>query len=750
MYHKYLIILLLFLSCHSSTEKNNKKVIDTPHVVQSGTQKMIKRLSELYENFNPQEVSFLNSARAAYFKSQTDVATDNNKKFEMYYMYCRELINAGKSKEGIVAIEELLRSTGNNIENINDMNRPFYDLLAIGYMRLGEQENCIVNHTGVSCILPLQAKGLHQLKTGSSKAIEIYTRLLEKYNDDFNSGWLLNLAYMTLGDYPKKVPAKWRLPPAAFSSHGIIPRFENIATELGVDRDGHAGGCCVEDFNNDGHLDIMASSWGLKDQIRLFINDGNGSFTDKTSEAGLDGITGGLNIVHADYNNDGYADVLVLRGAWLMKEGNHPNSLLRNNGNAMFEDVTEQAGIYSEHPTQTAAWADFNLDGFLDLFIGNESGKTYFNPCEMFVNNGNGTFTESAGKLGLNFTTFVKGCSWGDVDNNGLSDLYVSVFGGDNKLFLNYGGTTIDNWKFEESAARAGVQQPYWSFPTWFFDYDNDGYDDIFVCGYDFPRFNKVAEDELISILNYKPIAELPRLYHNNGNGTFTDVTKKAGVSRVMYGMGSNFEDINNDGWLDFYIGTGVPDLRSIIPNRMFLNQNGKSFVDVTYDGGFGHIQKGHGVGFGDLDNDGDQDIYCVIGGAYEGDNFRSALFHNPGNKNNWIILQLTGKTANRSAIGTRIKLTVSNDGKSRSIYRNVSTGGSFGSSSLQVEIGLEHASVINSIEVTWANKQHSVQTFTNVKPNKKYLLTEGEQLTTVKYNPVQWQLKKVDHHHHH
>jgi hypothetical protein len=366
------------------------------------------------------------------------------------------------------------------------------------------------------------------------------------------------------------------------------------------------------------------------------------------------------------------------------------------------------------------------------------------------VNNGNGTFTESAAKLGLNFTAYVKGCAWGDVDNNGLPDLYISVFGGDNKLFINHGGNTPDDWKFEESAAKAGVQQPYWSFPAWFFDYDNDGYDDIFICGYDFTRFDRVAEDELISIMSHKPVAELPRLYHNNGNGTFTDVTKKAGVSRVIYAMGSNFEDINNDGWLDFYLGTGVPDLRSLVPNRMFLNQNGKFFADVTYDGGFGHIQKGHGIGFGDLDNDGDQDMYCVVGGAYEGDNFKSALFHNPGNKNHWIVLQLEGKTANRSAIGSRIKITVTQNGKSRSIYRTVGTGGSFGSSSLQAEIGLENAATVNTLEVTWANKQHTLQKFTNVELNKKYLLKEGEQLSVLENKPVQWQLKKEEHHHHH
>src|SRR5205085_11190382 len=143
-------------------------------------------------------------------------------------------------------------------------------------------------------------------------------------------------------------------------------------------------------------------------------------------------------------------------------------------------------------------------------------------------------------------------------------------------------------------------------------DYDNDGWEDIFASGYS-ERRELVGYDAANEYLGNKPIAETPHIYRNNHNNTFTDVTKEVGFeNRVCYTMGSNFGDLDNDGWLDFYLGTGTPDYRAIVPNRMFHNDAGKFFSEVTYSGGFGHIQKGHGVAWGDIDNDGDQDIYMV------------------------------------------------------------------------------------------------------------------------------------------
>ena len=150
---------------------------------------------------------------------------------------------------------------------------------------------------------------------------------------------------------------------------------------------------------------------------------------------------GGLNLIHADYNNDGTPDVLVLRGAWLGELGKQPNSLLLNQGNGRFADVTQAAGILSFHPTQTAAWGDFDNDGWLDLYIGNESTPGSRHPTELYRNNRDGTFTEVAADLEVQVEAFVKGVAWGDYNNDGFVDLYVSVLTGPNLLFRNDGPT---------------------------------------------------------------------------------------------------------------------------------------------------------------------------------------------------------------------------------------------------------------------------------------------------------------------
>jgi hypothetical protein len=424
---------------------------------------------------------------------------------------------------------------------------------------------------------------------------------------------------------------------------------------------------------------------------------------ERTEEAGLGPVTGGLNIMQTDYNNDGLPDVFVLRGGWLGKEGRHPNSLLRNNGDGTFADVTEEAGLLSFHPTQAATWFDFNNDGWLDLFIANESYLTDTNVCELFRNNGDGTFTECAGPSGVARIGFFKGVTSGDYNNDGRPDLFLSNREGSTLLLRNDGPAGASAgpgalWHFTDVTATAGVSVSEGTFSTWFFDYDNDGQLDLLVCGYSITDVGDVAAD----YLGLKTSGAKAHLFHNNGDGTFTDVSVSAKVSRVIHGMGANFGDLDNDGWLDFYAGTGDPNLATIIPNRMFRNAGGKLFQEVTTSGGFGHLQKGHGVSFADIDNDGDQDVYEVMGGAYAGDNYRNALFLNPGHGNHWLGLKLVGTRSNRAAIGARIKVVARTAAGTRNIYKTVNSGGSFGSSPLRQQIGLEQASSIERVEVYW------------------------------------------------
>jgi hypothetical protein len=244
----------------------------------------------------------------------------------------------------------------------------------------------------------------------------------------------------------------------------------------------------------------------------------------------------------------------------------------------------------------------------------------------------------------------------------------------------------------------------------------------------------------------------MPRLYRNNGDETFTDVTAPAGMNHVLFAMGGNFGDLDNDGFEDAYFGTGAPDYRSLVPNRMFLNRKGQRFEEVTLSGGFGHLQKGHGIAFGDLDRDGDQDIYAVMGGAYEGDVFQDALFENPGMEDApaWVVLHLEGVQANAAAIGARVQLTVTRaDGSQRSLHRTVSTGGSFGSSSLQLEIGLGDTERIDEVRIRWPDSRQTEERHLDLDVNRSYTLRQGEAPIEREYRTVPLRKAGPDRHLH-
>ena len=190
--------------------------------------------------------------------------------------------------------------------------------------------------------------------------------------------------------------------------------------------------------------------------------------------------------------------------------------------------------------------------------------------------------------------------------------------------------------------------------------------------------------------------------------------------------MGSNFGDLDNDGWLDFYLGTGNPYFGSLVPNEMFRNNGGRNFQNVTSAGGFGHLQKGHAIAFADLNNDGQQDVLLNVGGAFAGDTYFDALFANPGHTNHWLCIKLIGEKSNRAAIGARIKVVVTSEGRPREIHRVVGSGGSFGSSPLRQEIGLGPASSIDRLEIWWpVSGQTNV--LTDLKLDRFYQFTEGQ-----------------------
>jgi hypothetical protein len=600
-------------------------------------------------------------------------------------------------------------------------------MIGVAALRRGETENCVACRNEKSCIFPLSAEAVHQRTSGSREAIRRFTAYLEKRPEDVGVRWLLNIAYMTVGEYPDRVPAKHLVPLKPFLSRIDIGRFVNVATRVGLDVRGPnmAGGCIVDDFDGDGRLDVFTSTSSPTSGPSFFVNRGDGTFEDRTDSAGLAPQVAALNAKQADFDNDGRLDVLLMRGAWELPR--RP-SLLRNTGGGVFEDVTIKSGLAAPISTQGGAWGDYDNDGWLDLYLPGEYKPDRPDPrngSKLYHNNRDGTFTDVAERAGVLNLRFGKGSDWGDFDNDGDVDLYVSNLGQPNRLYRNNGDGT-----FTDVARELGVTEPIDSFACWWWDYDNDGRLDLFVCPYR-ARLSEIVR----SHLGLPTGGERPRLYHNEGPQGFRDVTHAAGLDRVLIPMGSNFGDLDNDGFLDMYLGTGRPPYMYLVPNVMFKNMGGTRFEDVTTSTGTGHLQKGHGVAFADWDRDGDVDVFLESGGATPGDMAGNLLFQNPGHGRHWLNIKLIGATTNRSALGARITLQArEDDGTLVSIHRVVTTGSSFGANPLALTIGLGRARQIASLTIAWPTSK-TVQDFRDVPVDRAVEI--GERETT--YRTLDW-----------
>lgn len=697
---------------------------------------MADTLETLYQNANPEDVYSLNTRRANLQAEQVYPNAPAGQQARALFLRAEELLNSGKTKPAIEQLQVLIRSLGGENPVISTHNHRIFQRIALAFLRLGEQQNCQINHSAESCVLPLRGQGIHSWANGSQTAIQIYEQILQTFPNDLESRYLLNIAHMTVGSWPEGVPEAWRLPPSFLGeTREDFPEFEDVAMSNGAAVNGLSGGVAIADFNGDQILDIMASSYWFKDDLKLLTGSAEGGFQE--TAAGLSGITGGLNLIHADYDNDGDTDVLVLRGGWFKDGGKFPNSLLENQGDGTFKDVTRSSGILSFFPTQTAVWTDLDRDGWLDLVIGNEG-----HAIELYHNLGNGQFEEMGAAAGLSPLAMVKGITAGDINNDGYPDLFCSVLGGNNLLYLNSG----NGISFQEIAGEAGVTNPTYAFPCWFWDYDQDGNQDLYVSSYDLNGFDELTGELYAEAVGYTVTRERPRLYRNLGNNRFEDVTETAGLDKLNWAMGSNFGDLDNNGFPDVFLGTGAPDLSTLLPNQVYRNKDGATFEEVFRSGRFGHLQKGHGVGFADFDLDGDQDVYAVIGGAYEGDTFVNSLYQNPGTKGHWVSLWLEGKGANRSAIGTKIEVDVTlPGGQTRTIYHVVSQGGSFGGNSLRADIGLGESTSIAEIRVIWHSPDGTEDVFNNVSMDQAYSLTEGAELAPVSASGITW---STSHHH--
>ena len=626
--------------------------------------------------------------------------------------------------------EKVLELEPNNLEAMLQ--------LGLAEFRLGEAdkaaerfENIIQNyrrHSGAYYYL-----GVYHLRHGApEKAVANFKESLRLKPRDPETLWNLWTAYNKLGGYPEELPEEFRiavssqqewkprgyrqsaktqaLPNASYRTPLTERQFTDIAPDLKMDKVDGGRGSAWGDYDNDGDLDLVAV--GTYQPHALFRNNGDGTFTNVAAAAGIADPRGGWGSLFADYDNDGYVDLYITRGGW---SGAAENTLYHNNGDGTFTDVTHTAGVADPQSSFCAAWADYDTDGYIDLYIADGViGDGAANV--LYRNNGDGTFTNTAAIAGVADTGNSLGTAWGDYDKDGHIDLHVVNYGQSNVLYRNNGDGT-----FTDVTPMTGMNLPVTDpFVTFFLDVDNDADLDIFISNSG--SFQAFIAGQITGAATHD--ADRQVLYRNNGDGTFTDVTRESGLYHAYGAMGANFGDINSDGYLDIYLATGAPQMGRLERDALFRNNGDGTFTDATAALGLGNIGKGHGVTFADVDTDGDVDIYVPVGGAFIGDQWHNLFYRNSGTGNNWITLKLVGIKSNRDGIGAKVTLHMGAD----VIYREVSGGCGFGSTnSLALEIGLGTHTKVDTLEIVWPSGQ--VDTYRNPSVNRRLVVTEGEGL---------------------
>lgn len=463
------------------------------------------------------------------------------------------------------------------------------------------------------------------------------------------------------------------------------------------------GNPTVVDFDNDGYQDIVIQAH--YNAPAFYRNNGDGTFSDILDKTNIPlRSSKGTNIdrhgfAWGDYNNDGVLDLYITQGACKGTcAGEKRDELFANDGTGSFLDITDTTGATNSLGRgRSAYWVDYNNDGFLDLFVLNLQS-----PSVLYHNNGDGTFADVTGQAGLQHVGGWNN-SWADYDGDGYMDLLVS--GSKIMLFKNNGDGT-----FTDVTTISGLKGNTTGRGIAWGDYNNDGYIDIFVT-----RENKDRPN---------------MLFKNNGDGTFTDVTKEANVARKGSHKTAIWGDYNNDGWLDLYIVDIGNISGQIQPNLLYHNNGDGTFTNVAKQVGVAadNISGIHGTAaWGDLNNDGFLDLILK-----NGDGIRSTLakgpviiYKNHGNDNHWLEIKLVGQASNRLAIGASV-IIETND---RMQYRQLNGGGGgelFSQGYAPLHFGLGSSTTIDSITIKWPSGL--IQQIVNVP---------ADQLITI-YEPIE------------
>ena len=656
--------------------------------------------------------------------------------------------------------------------------------LGVSWLRFGELRNCVDNHNSDSCLFPLSKLAQHRHREGAQKAVKYFETAL-RIRATSHLVWLFNIAHQALGSPQNEIPKPWRLPRSALVAIGSgsepdgLKRMDDFAEALGLQSRQDTGGSNgqAQDFDGDGRLDLILGGRHACSPMKYYRGTAEGFENlrfEPNAKAVIDSL-GVTNVLAGDIDNDGDLDLYLVRGGWVKWNSGAKifNELLINQGKGRFEKLSSGPLNPEGNRSVAALFSDFDLDGWLDLFVCDEAqGPELYRGGRM-------GFRRTVKNGGITYQGVCKGAAAGDLDGDGRAELFLALYGQNNQLYRNR--SNQEGIRFELDLKSEVSDKPHFAFPAAFADLNNDSHLDLVVGSY----YRDVANYSRF-VLGKRYVDEVSRIFLNDGQGQLEDRTAMLKFSNPAPVMGMGIADLNGDGWLDILLGTGSVSFGDLVPNLVFVNRGGREFVELGRELGMSSLQKGHGVVTGDLDGDLRSDILWVNGGTIPGDNFFPSVYRNSSNQNQWIGLELEGVTSNRSAIGAKVVIEVEApegraegraDGpekpsdslqassviqaKSRSkrIVRLVGSNTSFGSESLRLNIGLGRINKINRLTIHWPNSRRTVDSYSEkdgITAGKLIRVREGGRPIEIASHRSNWPTQALDnkaatkHHHEH